>query len=142
MNFIPRFRLAILISLCAIGAASAAAPHDDPVKMAPFVVQSSYSEASFRARFRYNIPGKPLKYLVITKAPKLWIEGGAREGDRLVAIDDDQIDGKSIVHVVRLIDSRVDQPMKFTLADPKTHAQREIMILFKKGSGDLTIHFP
>jgi hypothetical protein len=142
MVFPERLRAAALVCLCFCAVAQADEPKEPAVRMAPFVVESSFSELSLRARFRYNIPGAALKYLVITTAPKSWLKKGAHEGDQVVAIDGQAIDGKGLRDVVKLFESRVNLPMKIGLVGPKTGERRDIDVLFKKGSGNLTIHYP
>ncbi len=112
------------------------------MEMAPVIIESSFSEVKFRARFRYNIPGKALKHLTVTKASKAWRDQGLAEGMRVTGIDGSKIDGRTLVDVVKQIEEREGQPLAIDVVDPQTDTATTVHVFFRKDSGKLVIHYP
>ena len=134
--------LATLIGTAHAGDQTGETREDVPVEMAPVIIESSFSEVKFRARFRYNIPGKALKHLTVTKASKAWRDQGLAEGMRVTGIDGSKIDGRSLVEVVKQIEAKEGQPISVDVVNPKTESTATVQVLFKKDSGNLVIHYP
>ena len=134
--------LAALIGNAHAGEQPGGPKEDAPVEMAPVIIESSFSEVKFRARFRYNIPGKALKHLTVTKVSKAWRDQGLVEGMRVTGIDGLKIDGRNLVDVVKQIEAKEGQPMSIEVVDSKTDVAATVQVQFKKDSGNLVIHYP
>lgn len=139
-----------LLLLCAAALLGVALPlvraveelNKEPIKMAPFRVEGSYLEVRFAARFRYHIPGKGLKALVFVKVPKSWMKQGIQEGDWLVGVDGQPVEGMGLVAFVKMMKSKTGQPMLFEVKSKDSPEIRKVEVLFTKGSGELAIQYP
>ena len=115
---------------------------DTVVELPPVIVEASFTDVRFRARFRYHIPGNGLKELVFSKVPKSWEAKGIVKGDALVGVDGTKIDGLGIGQLANLIEPKEGQPIDLEIRRKrdKTHFHTEVV--FKRDSGELTIHYP
>ncbi len=138
------FRLFIALTFLTITGTvcTAAAKEDKPIELPTFRVEGSFSEVRFRARFRYNIPGKALKTLVLTKAPKSWAEHGIAVGDQLISIEGTLVDGMSLPTVVKLLEGKRGSPMLFEMRSKDGKQTRKMEFTAIKDSSNLTIHYP
>jgi hypothetical protein len=116
---------------------------DGPVvELPPVIVEASFTDVRFRARFRYHIPGNALKELVFTKVPKSWEAKGIAKGDALVGVDGTQIDGLGIGQLVGLIEPKEGQPIDLEIRRKRDKTVFHTEVVFKRDSGELTIHYP
>ena len=138
------FRLLIAITILTIAGTVCAetAMEEKPIELPPFRVEGSYSEVSLRARFHYNIPGKALKALVHTKAPKSCTEHGISVGDQLVFIEGSAVDGMNLPAVVKLLEGKRGSPMLFEMRSKDGKQIRKMEFTAIKDSSNLTIHWP
>jgi hypothetical protein len=93
--------LMLLAAVCPCLAAetgSASRNDQDVVRLPPFIVTASSPPVVLKLSFRRHMIWCGVKTLTFTSVPPSWAKAGIKVGDHVIAIDNQPLDGMSLMH--------------------------------------------
>ena len=143
--------IAVPVALCLFSPAHSAimpVAEQEPTLMSPMtVIARPITLLVCAVRFRYNLPGAGLRYLVIRKAPQWCAAKGLKVGDRIEAVDGKAIEGQGLIQFTKSsIARKFDTSHKpvhfiFTIISSEEPAPHRIDVTFDDSHG-LSIAYP